>query len=492
MPESPDPITSAPSADAAPEPAAPLPKPDPGTRRSHAIAIAASIVFFLIVATLQGTPSQDPNSDAEPNVGIEAIDQQVDIALRLTIKMSHAPVVGEQLRSDPETLRVLESWSKSPLERVYVAIAAAELSGPDAAIERLEQAFEQADAEQLKEDIRVLEGIYRAAIDGAASEIDPAEREGLEDRHGYFARVALTYPLAESDAARAALRGGAWGIGVMVLGVIAMIGAVLLGFGLFAVAIVLLATGRIRRRAPRPVAGGSVFLETFAVFVGGFMCIKLAHLLAERFVPEDRLGPISLALMGAQWLLLLTPLWPMVRGMRFADWRQAIGLHTGCGLLREMGCGVVAYLAALPLYVGAIVLTVLLLVIREAVTGGPVEAPSNPIVDLVSRADPVMLVLFFLMATVWAPLCEEMIFRGAVYRHLRAYTPAVVAGLISSVLFAFMHNYGPMLTPPLMALGFAFCMMREWRGSLVASMTAHAMHNGALLIVLFSLIRALG
>lgn len=124
--------------------------------------------------------------------------------------------------------------------------------------------------------------------------------------------------------------------------------------------------------------------------------------------------------------------------------------------------------------------------------GAPQAPPTNPMIELIEHADPLLLALFFVMATVWAPLCEELIFRGAVYRHLRAYFPAVVAGLFSGVLFAFMHNYGPLLTPPLITLGFVFCMMREWRGSLVASITAHALHNGSLLLVLFSLIRALG
>lgn len=492
MPEPLDPITPDSSVVATAPPPVPGPKPDPGTPNSHVFAIIASIVFFVAVAVLQAWPAPELEVSEQPPVGVEAIDQQVDISLRFTIKMSNAPVLGDELRSDPKTLEVLQKWAKSPSEKVYVAIAAAELAGPEAAIERLERARDEAEGEQLKEDIRAFESVYRAALSEAQPEVDPAERQGLEDRHGYYARVALTYPLPEQDPQREALRGGAWGIGVMMAGVAAMIGAVFLGFALFIVGVVLLATGKIRRHAPRPIPGGSVFLETFAVFVGCFMCIKTAHLLAERWAPDESLGWISMGLMGAQWLLLLTPLWPMLRGLRFGEWRRAIGLHAGRGLFREMGCGVLAYLAALPLYIGAVVLTVMLLFVKEALAGAPVAPPSNPIVDLVSNADPLMLLLFFLMATIWAPLCEEMIFRGAVYRHVRGYVPAIVAGLVSSVLFAFMHNYGPLMTPPLIALGFTFCMMREWRGSLVASMTAHAMHNGTLLIVLFSLLTALG
>ena len=35
-----------------------------------------------------------------------------------------------------------------------------------------------------------------------------------------------------------------------------------------------------------------------------------------------------------------------------------------------------------------------------------------------------------------------------------------------------------------MALAFGFTAAREWRGSLVPSMTVHALHNGTLLVLL--------
>ena len=38
--------------------------------------------------------------------------------------------------------------------------------------------------------------------------------------------------------------------------------------------------------------------------------------------------------------------------------------------------------------------------------------------------------------------------------------------------------------PVLMALAFGFTAAREWRGSLIPSMTVHALHNGALMLML--------
>jgi len=97
--------------------------------------------------------------------------------------------------------------------------------------------------------------------------------------------------------------------------------------------------------------------------------------------------------------------------------------------------------------------------------------------------------LFFLLATLWAPLTEEMIFRGALFKYFRGRLHWVFAGLLTATLFAFMHKYGPMLVAPLIALGFMFSFMREWRGSIIAAMTAHFIHNATLFIFMITLIQ---
>jgi membrane protease YdiL (CAAX protease family) len=65
-------------------------------------------------------------------------------------------------------------------------------------------------------------------------------------------------------------------------------------------------------------------------------------------------------------------------------------------------------------------------------------------------------------------------------------------GIITAILFAFMHDYGPLMVAPLIALGFMFSFMREWRGSIIAPVTAHFMHNFSLMsfmIILVQLIK---
>jgi membrane protease YdiL (CAAX protease family) len=47
-----------------------------------------------------------------------------------------------------------------------------------------------------------------------------------------------------------------------------------------------------------------------------------------------------------------------------------------------------------------------------------------------------------------------------------------------------------MAVPALMALGFIFAMLREWRGSLIAPITAHALNNGMVVTALLILFGA--
>ena len=54
-----------------------------------------------------------------------------------------------------------------------------------------------------------------------------------------------------------------------------------------------------------------------------------------------------------------------------------------------------------------------------------------------------------------------------------------------------MHGYEFLMLAPVMALGFTFALMREWRGSLIAPMTAHFVHNGALMSFLILLMPVL-
>jgi len=86
----------------------------------------------------------------------------------------------------------------------------------------------------------------------------------------------------------------------------------------------------------------------------------------------------------------------------------------------------------------------------------------------------------FLVAAVFAPIAEELLFRGWIYTSLRAQYGLWVALVLSSAIFAGLHYedshiYALAVFPVGMALG----AIRETSGSLKASICFHAFFNAA-------------
>ncbi len=469
---------------------------DPGTPRSRKLALLAAVVFAGLLIVLQNSMAVNRLiSEQAPVAGAEESNSAVPppspaepftLSARFAVQTQDMP--GWFTGKPDEVMPVLDGWATSDADRVRAAIVAGELVGADEAVRRLETLKEDlSDDSPLRGDIDTLLTIYR---DGGQP--DEAAAETLKKHHGFFGEVALTHGLPDTDPRRAGLIGGGARLVAVLLGVGALvIAAMTVGLVLFIAALVMLLTGRIRARMPRPEPGGSVFLETYALFAAAFVVLSVGLDLVGEALPEaDWLLHVQIVL---QWLLLLVPLWPLRRGMSLKQLAGAIGWHRGEGVLKEMGCGVLGYLAGLPLLAAGMGLSMGLMVIvqliRAAAGMGPPPPPDSAVFDLAASQSPLIMVLFFLLATVWAPLCEESIFRGALYRHLRGRFGVVVSALVVALLFGLSHNYGPVLVFPVVALGFTFCMLREWRGSLIASMTAHSMHNATITLVLFFVLK---
>ena len=63
----------------------------------------------------------------------------------------------------------------------------------------------------------------------------------------------------------------------------------------------------------------------------------------------------------------------------------------------------------------------------------------------------------------------------------------IVSGLITGVIFAAIHPQGWTFIPVLSAIGFVFAALREWRGSILAPMTAHALNNFVMISLLVAM-----
>lgn len=140
--------------------------------------------------------------------------------------------------------------------------------------------------------------------------------------------------------------------------------------------------------------------------------------------------------------------------------------------------GLGGYLAALPL-----MLTVS--VLNQQIWQG--QGGSNPLLQTVLEAqDPVALTIFFITASVAAPLFEEFLFRGFLLPSLTRYMPVWGAIVISSLVFAIAHlSLSEIL--PLAVLGIVLGVVYTRSRNLLAPMLLHSAWNSITMLGLFLL-----
>jgi membrane protease YdiL (CAAX protease family) len=223
---------------------------------------------------------------------------------------------------------------------------------------------------------------------------------------------------------------------------------------------------------------GGVYAETFALW----MLLYVGMSFGVSFL---RLGESLLLAMSAGMVLscLLALTWPLLRGVSWLRLRGDLGLGLGRQPEAEVLSGLAAYAAAIPMAAAGLVLMVLLRLALVRLSG-PSHEPVHPVAKFLLDGNWWQRIQVLLAASVVAPLVEETMFRGVLYRHLREATggsgrgwSVVLSALASGFIFAVIHPQGVVAVPVLMALATAFALVREWRQSLVPSMIAHAINN---------------
>jgi membrane protease YdiL (CAAX protease family) len=230
------------------------------------------------------------------------------------------------------------------------------------------------------------------------------------------------------------------------------------------------------------------------------MLLFFALTVAASFVVQDHPDSQILVSSVASVLSLGALFWPALRGAPWNQVRRDTGLLLGDKPIREVFWGVVCYVSNIPVLVIGVTATLVLVQLYSAVADQPgglesTESPTHPVVQWAGSAGWMGRAQIFLLACVVAPIIEEVVFRGVLYRHLRESTRKWRAGAsvafsvgLTSLVFAVIHPQGLLATPALMAVATGLSLAREWRGSLVASMVMHATNNGLLVILLFVLL----
>lgn len=260
---------------------------------------------------------------------------------------------------------------------------------------------------------------------------------------------------------------------VMMSGAVFVLGC---GFLLLILFLVGWHSGRIQSALSPSALPSHLFFETFTIYL---LLMIGAH----------ELGPL-LGRRGIYFSIVaqaLTPLvacYPLFFGAGARALRDDLGLTGGEGFLKEFGLGPLAYAGAAPLV--AVGIGVTLLIVR--VTGIEVSSGMHPIVPLIQNGGGWRLAPIIATAVIGAPLIEELMFRGFLYRALRSRVGAAASIVISGFFFAGIHPQGILGVPMLAAIGIALAAVREWRGSLVAPVVTHACVNGATLAFLIAIL----
>lgn len=81
-----------------------------------------------------------------------------------------------------------------------------------------------------------------------------------------------------------------------------------------------------------------------------------------------------------------------------------------------------------------------------------------------------------------AGIAEELCFRGMLFGGLRERLPRIPAALAAGTVFGLLHAFtGISAVPPLIALGFIFCLLYEKTGSIVPGILLHMLNNSVAL-----------
>jgi membrane protease YdiL (CAAX protease family) len=115
------------------------------------------------------------------------------------------------------------------------------------------------------------------------------------------------------------------------------------------------------------------------------------------------------------------------------------------------------------------------------------------LIDMFMRADSRLLLVGLIgLATIVAPITEELVFRAGLFRYFRTRLPRSVAFLLPAVLFAALHvdNWktleGFASFAPLVALAICFSVAYERTGSIGTAIVAHALFNLNTVLLIFA------
>lgn len=438
-------------------------------------------------ARVETGPGGLPNSIIETQLAAKAVSPDLPVELELE-------PIGS-IRQRLKRVIVLREFQSAPTARNAITelrdeIERARARDPDFEPTATESRLIDLVEAELAADERA-ESDPPESSDSAPSRPKPSadDRELLDAELDWYATL-LEHPPGSENAERERLVGKAMRKAELQLVLfVALAGMFLAGVVLWLAAPTFLRGRTVQLHFAPSTFPTSLLIETLVL---GIVLLVVGQVVGEWLIQETPLSeelvrPVTfLATLGAL-------LWPRLRGASARELFRAIGWNRGAGLIREIFAAFVCYVMTIPLLLAGVILTVLLapnalLPPTSAEPFEPITQPGHPIVHELLGGESLWPI--FILASIVAPIVEETLFRGLLYRHLRHLTRrtrwglgVATSALVSSLIFAVIHPQGWVGVPVLTAIALGLCLAREWRDSLVAPMVMHGVSNGTVLLV---------
>jgi membrane protease YdiL (CAAX protease family) len=225
------------------------------------------------------------------------------------------------------------------------------------------------------------------------------------------------------------------------------------------------------------------FWESVLVGVVGFL---IGGVLGAPFVAGSKAGDLTdlqfaiTGLLGELGILAAVLGWLSIRHRRAMP---ALAFD-----IRRPADGAIGYGMGLVLYFVAVLgIAQAIGFVLERIAGHSIESPDQ----LPNSLHGVPLVLTGFLVIVCAPVAEELLFRGMLFRSLRDRKGFWAGAVVSSILFGMVHWQGSpwessaLLASTLAFVGLGLAALYEWRRNLLTNIAAHAGFNtvGFLLFV---------
>jgi membrane protease YdiL (CAAX protease family) len=444
------------------EPPEGIPPPVPPLNSSRSI-VRIALCWFFILGTIVFSQMPVFKSLKAPQP-----DSATDLQMELTAKyiVGANRFLGQQPELRSRFGQILQMQKDQNIRKTLATVPIlAELSGKEAALNELQLLQAKRSDAGVDRELLAFTQLYR----GGDISLTPRQRLAIK-KYGWIGKLALSQDKPNSDPARSAILGSAFRL-VIILGILlfALLALLAVGTVLLIVAVVFRTKGKLRSHLTMPEKPGSSLLEAFAIYLTGFGALPVLLLF---LFPGSRIGSSLLALLAVVFAIF----WPRFRGSDWKSYRAALGWKRGQGFFREIGAGILGYIAGLPLLGVAVALVAIL----SRYAG---KIPTHPLFDQ-ANSSALYLLILGILACVWAPIVEETFFRGMLYGYFRRHVSWAVSGVLSALLFAMIHPQGWIAVPAIGMIGFTLSALREWRGSLIASMSAHALNNASVLLLL--------